>query len=363
MEVGIAEKASSRRATAAGGIFTRRISPSLWAFPAALLLLLASVLAGTAVGAVHISPRAILAALAGSHAAVSASERLILFQVRLPRVVSAGIIGAALSLAGVLFQGLFRNPLADPYVLGTSGGAAFGAALGLFLFPQTSILGFSATASFAFVGSIVTITFVYALARVGGRAPMVPLLLAGLAVSMILSEASSVLIYLRDEMSWNARSLALWMQGTVLGGEWRQILLAASMLLAGGLLCVPLRPLLNVFALGEEYAQQLGVRVELARSAVIVVASLLTAAAVLMGGIIGFVGLLVPHVVRLVVGPEHGRLLLLSAICGASYLIVADTFARTVIAPSEFPVGIVTAFLGGPVLLYLLRRSKKEYVL
>ncbi len=363
MEVDIAPNTVSRNVPATGCTATRKISPSLWAFPAALLLLFASVLVSTAVGAVHISPRAVLAALVGSHAAVSPSERLILFQVRLPRVISAGIIGAALSLAGVLFQGLFRNPLADPYVLGTSGGAAFGAALGLFLFPQASILGFSATASFAFVGSIVTITFVYALARVSGRAPMVPLLLAGLATSMILSEASAALIYIRDEMSWNARSLALWMHGAIPAGEWRQILLAAGMLAAGGLLCIPLRPLLNVFALGEEYAQLLGVRVELARGAVIVVASLLTASAVLMGGIIGFVGLVVPHVVRLVVGPEHGRLLLLSAICGASYLMVADTFARIVIAPSELPVGIVTVFLGGPVLLYLLRRSKREYAL
>ena len=344
------------------GAVTRKISPAVWAFPAALLLLLATVLISTVAGAVHISPRTVLMTFLGSHA-VSPEDRLILLQVRLPRIVGAGIIGAALSLAGVLFQGLFRNPMADPYVLGTSGGAAFGAALGLLLFPSASILGFSATATFAFIGSIVTISFVYALARVGGKAPIVPLLLAGISVSMILSEASSVLIYMRGEMSWNARSLALWMHGTIMISEWRQIGVAAVMLAIGGLLCLPLRPVLNVFALGEEYAQQLGMRVELARTAVILVASLLTASAVLMGGIIGFVGLLVPHIVRLIVGPTHGKLMLLSAMLGASYLIVADAFARTIIAPSEFPVGILTAFLGGPVLLYLLRRNKKEYAL
>jgi len=283
--------------------------------------------------------------------------------VRLPRVLTAGVIGGALSIAGVLFQGLFRNPMAEPYVLGTSGGAALGAAFGIFLFPHTSILGFSAAASLAFVGSIVTITGVYGLARVGGRTPTVPLLLAGLAISVVLSEASSVLIYLRDEISWNARSLALWLQGSIAAVNWPQLYLASGMLLVGGVLSIPLRTVLNALALGEDYAQQLGVRLEFARVAIIVVASLLTASAVLLGGVIGFVGLLVPHVVRLVIGPEHGRLLLFSALCGASYLIIADAFARTVIAPSELPVGILTALLGGPLLLYLLRRSKREYAL
>jgi len=342
---------------------TREPRSALFALPTALVLLVASVMASIVVGAVHISLRSIVAGLIGNHSGISLAEQTILLHVRLPRVFTAGVIGAALSLAGVLFQGLFRNPMAEPYVLGTSGGAAVGAALGMFLFPHSSILGFSAGASFAFVGSIVTISFVYALARAGGKTPIVPLLLAGLAVSMILTEASSVLIYLRDEISWNARNLALWLHGSIAVIEWPQLILATGMLLLGGLLCIPLRRILNVFALGEEYAQQLGIRVELARTAVIVVASLLTASAVLLGGIIAFVGLVVPHIVRLIVGPEHGRLLLLSAICGASYLIIADAFARIVIAPSELPVGIITAFLGGPVLLYLLRRSKREYIL
>lgn len=329
----------------------------------AMALLLASVLVSAVLGAVHISPRAILAALSGNHNALSTAEQMILLQVRLPRIFTAGIIGAALSLAGVLFQGLFRNPMADPYVLGTSGGAAVGATFGIFLFPATTLLGFSAAASFAFLGSLVTIILVYSLARTGGKTPMVPLLLAGMAVSIILGEASSVLVYLGDEVSFNARNLALWLHGTITAISWSQILLALGMLLVGGILCIPLRPVLDLFALGEEYAQQLGIRIELARAALIIVASLLTAAAVLLGGVISFVGLLVPHIIRLMVGPEHGRLLLLSAICGASYLILADTVARTVRAPSEFPVGIITAFIGAPVLIYLLRRSKREYAL
>lgn len=352
--------------SAAAQAATRRARPRLpsWMpLSAALALLVASVIVATTVGAVHIPAHNVFTIFFGRHMEAFRSEELILLRVRLPRVLTAGVIGAALSVAGVLFQGLFRNPMAEPYVLGTSGGAALGAAFGIFLFPHSSILGFSAAASLAFVGSIITIVCVYGLARVGGKTPTVPLLLAGLAISVVLSEASSALVYLRDEISWNARSLALWLHGSIAAVSWSQLLIASCMLLVGGLLSIPLRTALNALALGEDYAQQLGVRVEFARAAIIVVASLLTSSAVLLGGVIGFVGLLVPHVVRLIIGPEHGRLLLFSALAGASYLIIADAFARTVIAPSELPVGILTALLGGPLLLYLLRRTKKEYAL
>jgi iron complex transport system permease protein len=341
----------------------RRWSQFSFLLPASVVLLMLCGLISTAVGAVSISPWKILQALLARPGALTPSEQAILLHVRLPRVVTGGLIGAALSLAGALLQGLFRNPMAEPYVLGTSGGAAVGAAFGIFLFPYSSFLGFSAGATFAFLGSILTILLVYLLARAGGKTPIVPLLLAGLAISMMLTEASSVLIYLRDEISWSARNLSLWLHGSIAITEWPQLALVGGMVLAGSFLCLPLRLPLNALALGEEYAQQLGIRTELVRAGVIVVAALLTAAAVLLGGIIAFVGLVVPHMVRLLIGPEHGRLFLVSALVGASYLIAADAFARTVIAPSELPVGIVTAFLGGPVLLYLLRRSKREYVL
>jgi len=328
-----------------------------------VVLLLISIVFGTSVGAVHIPALNVVAILTGRHMEVFHSQQVILLAVRLPRVLTAGVIGGALSIAGVLLQGLFRNPMAEPYVLGTSGGAALGAAFGVFLFPHSSILGFSAAASLAFVGSLTTIVCVYSLARVGGKTPTVPLLLAGLAISVVLSEVSSALVDFRGEISWNARSFALWLSGSIAAVTWSQLLMASGMLFVGGLLSIPLRTVLNALALGEDYAQQLGVRLEVTRIAIVLVASLLTSAAVLLGGVIGFVGLLVPHVVRLIIGPEHGRLLLLSPICGASYLIIADAFARTVIAPSELPVGIVTALLGGPLLLYLLRRTKREYAL
>jgi iron complex transport system permease protein len=328
----------------------------------AVLLFLASLLIGVVAGAIHISPRQIMGVLTGNQSAISADYRTILFYIRLPRVITAAVIGASLSLAGVLFQGLFRNPMAEPYVLGSSGGAAFGAALGMVLFPGSTLLGFGGAAIFAFLGAVLTITVVYAVARVGGKTATVALLLCGFAISMMLSEASTVIVYLRSEFSDNARNLTLWLHGSVAFAEWSQLIWPTMMLFVGGILSFPLRRILNVFALGEDYAKQLGMNVELSRAMLVAVGSLLTACAVLLGGIIGFVGLLVPHGVRLIVGPEHGRLLGLSAICGASYLILADAFARTVVSPAELPVGVVTALLGGPVLIYLLRRSKQEYI-
>jgi iron complex transport system permease protein len=327
----------------------------------AVLLFLASFVVGVVVGAVHISPREIFAVFTGSQP-VSAEYRTILLYIRLPRVITAAVIGASLSLAGVLFQGLFRNPLADSYVLGSSGGAAFGAALGMVLFPGSTLLGFGGAAVFAFLGATLTIMLVYMVARVSGRVSTVALLLCGFAISMMLNEASTVIVYLGNEYSVNARNLALWLHGSIAFSEWSQLIWPGLMLLVGAILSFPLRRILNVFALGEDYARQLGVNIELARALLVGVGSLLTASAVLLGGIIGFVGLLVPHVIRLIAGPEHGRLLGLSAICGATYLILADSFARTVVAPTELPVGVVTAFLGGPVLIYLLRRLKQEYV-
>lgn len=328
-----------------------------------LVLLVFSFITGMVTGAIHISPSQILAVLVGKQISVGQDDRLILLYIRLPRVLTAGVIGASLSLAGVLFQGLFRNPMAEPYVLGTSGGAAFGAALGMVLLPHSAMLGFGGAAIFAFVCGVLTISLVYMAARVDGRTPTVALLLSGFAVSIILNEASTVVVYLRDELSLNARNLALWLHGSVAFSEWSQLTWPALMLLVGGFLSFRLRRALNAFALGEDYAKQLGVSVEFSRAQIVAVGSLLTASAVLLGGIIGFVGLLVPHLVRLVVGPEHGRLLGLSAIGGASYLILADAFARTVIAPTELPIGVVTAALGAPTLIYLLRRSRQDYIL
>ena len=331
-----------------------------------LLLLVVVVVAGTAVGAVPVKAGSVLSMLFqgfSGHHSWTASEQAIVLEIRLPRVIASALVGGALSVAGVLFQGLFRNPLADPYVIGSQGGAALGASVAILLLPHFSILGFSATASLAFVGSVLTMAFVYWLARVGGRTPIVTLLLAGFALSTILSYSTTFFMYLNPQSELATRMLITWMHGAISISEWPQIAVITVLIAAGIVLSLPLARALNALSLGEEYAEQLGVRVELARMGVIAVGSLLTAGAVSLGGLIGFVGLIVPHFCRLLQGPDHLRLIPTAALSGAIFLILADTLARTIIAPSELPVGILTAFIGGPAFLFLLRRNKREQYL
>ncbi|HLJ86148.1 MAG TPA: iron ABC transporter permease [Candidatus Angelobacter sp.] len=329
------------------------------------LLAVAMVVAGS-VGAVPVRPRAIVSMLIhglfGGSASGTSVDETIVFQIRLPRVIAAALVGAALSVAGVLFQGLFRNPMADPYVIGSQGGAALGATIGILLLPHFSFLGFGATATLAFLGSVLAMVLVYWLARVGGRTPIVGLLLAGFALSTLLSSSTVFFMFIGPQTDTALRALTSWLHGTVAVAGWDQILAVAAMVLVGILCSLPLARMLNALSLGEEYAEQLGIPIEWSRAAIILVGSLLTSGAVSVGGLIGFVGLIVPHFCRLLLGPEHLRLIPVSALCGATFLVLADTLARTVIAPSELPVGILTAFIGGPAFLYLLRRTKREYV-
>jgi iron complex transport system permease protein len=293
---------------------------------------------------------------------LTAEERAILLQIRLPRILAAGCVGSALSIAGLLFQGLFRNPLADPYVIGSSGGAVLGASIGMFVLPQFSMWGFSATALLAFGGSVGTIGLVYWLARVGGKTSVVPLLLAGFAVSTMLGY-SSYFVDILDRDYGMGRVLASWLHGVIGIPQWGQLIVIFVMLLLGGAFSYPLMRRLNTLALGDEYAQQLGVHVEGTRIAIILAGAILTAAAVALGGLISFVGLIIPHLARLILGPDHTRLLPVTALTGALFLVITDTLARTLLAPSEIPVGVLMAFLGGPFFLYLLRRTKRDYSL
>jgi iron complex transport system permease protein len=269
-------------------------------------------------------------------------------------------VGAALSATGVLFQGLFRNPLADPFVLGTSGGAALGGAIGIFLIPTLSFAGFSATAVLAFVGSVLTMVLVWYLARTSGAFAMETLLLAGFAIGTMLNSAT-VVFELREEASSSGlRVLAAWLHGQLSIPAWSQLGLIAPLTIIAIVFALPVAGRLNTLALGEEYASQLGVHVGRVRVATVILGSLLTAAAVSLGGLIGFVGLLVPHFLRILIGPNHVRLLPAAALGGATFLILADTLARTAFAPTEIPVGVFTAFLGGPAFLYLLHHRSQE---
>jgi iron complex transport system permease protein len=291
---------------------------------------------------------------------LSGDQRTILLAIRLPRILAAALVGSGLSVSGLLFQGIFRNPLADPYVIGSSGGAVLGASLGVFLVPAVSIAGFGTTALLAFAGALGSIMLVYWLASVNGRTPMVTLLLAGFAVSTMLSYSSYFLEVLDHDFGQGMHVLSSWLHGTITQPTWPQLAIVAGMLAMGLMASIPLARRLNTLALGEEYATHLGISVQQTRVAVIVIGSVLTAAAVALGGLIGFAGLIIPHILRMILGPDHVRLLPATALAGALFLLIADTAARTIIAPAELPVGVLTAFIGGPFFLYLLRKSRRE---
>ena len=339
------------------GCLRHRILASLLIF-----LLVIAILFSLGVGAVDVPLKTMARALV-SREPLSADQRAIIFGIRLPRILAATLVGSALSVSGLLFQGLFLNPLADPYVIGSSGGAVLGASLGVFLLSSFSIAGFGATALLAFVGAISSILLVYSLARVQGRTPVVTLLLAGFAVSTMLSYSSYFLEVLDRDFGTGLRVLASWLHGTIAQPSWAQLAIVGVMVVFGLIASVPLARRLNTLSLGEEYATLLGIPVQQTRMAVIVVGSLLTAAAVALGGLISFVGLVVPHMMRMLLGPDHTRLLPVTALAGAVFLLLTDTLARTVIAPAELSVGVLTALIGGPFFLYLLRRTKQETLL
>lgn len=344
-----------------------RTSRQRWVLPVLVALLLFTLFVAVSVGAVYIPLRTVLALLANWAGAWpwqpswTPTDESIIVHVRLPRVISAALVGAALSISGVLFQGLLRNPLADPYVLGTSGGAALGATIGLLLMNTSTVLGFGTVPALAFVGALLAMLLVYSLSYTGGRAPVITLLLAGFAVSVILGCIMSLLIILHDRLQLETRVIYAWLLGGISLTRWSHVAVIACLTAAGSTVAFFLGRSLNAFALGEEAAQQLGIPVERHKAAILATGSLLTAAAVSAGGLIGFVGLIVPHFFRLRVGPNHSRLLPLAGVGGAIFLVIADVLARRVMPPTELPVGILTALVGGPAFLLLLHRSKEEY--
>ncbi len=281
-------------------------------------------------------------------------ERIVL-DVRLPRVAAAGIVGAALGYAGASYQGVFRNPLAEPFLLGVSSGAALGAAIAILSPLPAGSYGFGWVPLFAFTGAALTVLLVYLLARAGAAANDATLILAGVAISAVLSAATSFLLLTGGEQ---ARPIFSFLFGGFNTASWERIVIATPYILAGAAVVALHARALDVLQLDDEQAEQLGVHVDRARLTVLGAGSLMAATAVAMAGIIGFVGLIVPHAVRMLVGTRHASLLPLSALGGASLLIAADLVARTALAPQEVPVGIVTAVVGGPFFLYLLRAHR-----
>ncbi|MBE3576382.1 MAG: heme ABC transporter ATP-binding protein [Limnochordales bacterium] len=281
----------------------------------------------------------------------------IIWQLRLPRILLALEIGLALSLAGTVYQGVFRNPLADPYVLGVSSGAALGATVGFSWVVIRNLAGGTLIPLFAFAGALANTFIVYGLARSSGRMPSTTLLLAGVAVSAFSSALVSVILLFADD--W-LRQIVYWTMGSLATGGWQEVkLLLPFLLLGAGIILAAARPL-DLFLLGEERAETTGLSVERAKFLLLTAGALLAAAAVAAGGVIGFAGLIVPHAARLLVGPEHRKLIPVAGLLGALFLLLVDTAARLVVAPRELPIGVITSFAGAPFFLWLLRQAGRH---
>jgi iron complex transport system permease protein len=327
----------------------------------------ASICAGLAFGSVPIPAGEIVrillvaAGLAPGDGPWPQQHDVILLELRLPRVAGAAAVGAALSVSGALLQGLLRNPLADPYAVGASGGAALGAVVGMLFGGTISWLGFGVVPPLAFAGALVAVAVVVRLGSLGGRLPVVSILLAGFAVSTILGYTVSLFLVLGERWSLQLPRVYAWLLGGIHVTGWQELRVVLPVILAGLVLAMFQWRSLNAFAIGEEGASHLGIAVERDKRRLLAAASLLTATAVSISGLIGFIGLVVPHSVRMTAGPDHRRVLPASALAGAATLTLADLFARVVVAPAELPVGILTALGGGPFFLFLLYRTRNEY--
>lgn len=323
--------------------------------PAARLLLLVAILAVALLAAVRLGavPLTLRQVIDGVRGTGDATTIAIVRRLRLPRAVLAAMVGGALAASGATFQALLRNPLAEPYILGISGGAAVGAVFAIALLGVAASGGIVAVCALA--GSILAILLVFRIAAVVGRALDTRiLLLAGVVVGAFFNACILLALTFADADAF--RSAIFWMMGSFSGATWKSIaLLAGAMVPALTVLLALARPL-NLLAVGEETAAYLGTRVERTKLLAYGTASLLTAGAVAVSGVIGFVGLVVPHVVRMLWGADHRFLLPASVLAGAAFVVLADTLARTAAAPTELPVGVVTAFVGVPFFVYLLRR-------
>ena len=288
---------------------------------------------------------------------IKKSHIFIVTNIRLPRILLASLVGAILSVVGTSYQAIFKNPMADPYVMGVSSGAAFGATIGIILGISKGILGFGLTSIMAFAGALLTTILVYNLARIGNKISTTSILLAGIVVSSILSAGISLMmIFNHDDLA----NIVSWTMGSFNGASWTQIAVILIPALIGTLFLSSFSRELNAIVLGEEQAQNLGVNVEFTKKIILITASFLAASAVSVSGIIGFVGLIVPHLFRLIFGADHRILLPVSVIGGAIFLLICDTLARTVLQGIEIPVGIITSVFGGPFFLYLLKRNKSK---
>jgi len=298
----------------------------------------------------------LMAKLSGQSALVEGMDKIfpvVVFDVRLPRILSAAIVGAGLAVSGVVFQGILLNPLADPYTLGVSAGAAFGASLAILL--NIGFMGTTSVPLFAFIGAVGTLLFVMYLSASSGGVSSTSLILSGIIVAAILSAGISFLKYIADEQ---VSVIIFWLMGSFGSRTWTDVGLALLFVGCGFLIFMFFARDLNLMSLGDRTASSLGVDTRRVTRVLLVTASLIAAVCVSVSGIIGFVGLLVPHMMRLLTGPDNRRLIPISLLAGAILLLAADTITRAVL-PSEIPIGVLTALIGGPFFCYIFRRQQK----
>jgi len=282
---------------------------------------------------------------------------VIISQIRIPRIFLSIFVGIALASAGVIFQGLFRNPMADPFVIGVSAGAALGATIGLVFVKDIGLLNISTTTIFALFGALATTFLVYGISRIKGKVSVITLLLSGIALSAMLSAMTYlIMIFKTHDMA----KIVFWIMGGFTSASWSNFIILAPVVTTLVIISGFFMRDLNIISLGDERAAQLGVQVDRVKKILLVLASLIAAVAVSMSGIIGFVGLITPHILRLLVGPDHKILYPTSAVAGGIVLLMSDTLARTVLMPREIPVGIITSVIGVPFFLYLLVKSKRQ---
>lgn len=306
-------------------------------------------------------PAYFLSSIEGAPEGVSLRDWIVVMDIRLPRVTLGALVGAALAVSGAVMQGLFRNPLADPGIVGVSAGAGLGAACFIvlgntLLAPAMALLGIYAVPLAAFAGGLITTLLLYRIGTRGGITSVATLLLAGIALGALTGAMTGLLVYVADDQE--LRDLQFWGLGSLAGSNWEKVLSAAPIILLM-LVCVPfLARGLNALTLGEAAASHIGIRVQRLKNLSIVLVAAATGASVAVSGGIGFVGIVVPHLLRLTIGPDHRYLLPASALFGACLLIAADTLARTIVAPAEMPIGIITAFAGAPFFLWILLRKR-----
>ncbi|WP_176083790.1 iron ABC transporter permease [Martelella sp. HB161492] len=306
------------------------------------------------------------AIMTGNQDAIGSRDRIIIFDIRLPRAILGFLVGASLAVCGAAMQGLFRNPLADPGLVGVSAGAGLGAVImivlgGSLAAPLSGLMGFYALPFAAFVGGLATTLILYKVATRHGQTSVATMLLAGIALSALAGAATGFLVYLANDQQ--LRDLTFWSMGSLAGATWAKVFAIAPIMLAAFAVLPFMARGLNAITLGEATAFHMGISVQRLKNITILAVAAATGAGVAVSGGIGFVGIVVPHLLRLVIGPDHRYLLPACALLGGSMLIMADLVARTVAAPAELPIGIITAVVGGPFFLWILLRNRSRLAL